>query len=1158
MSTQWEFLVTLNERLRPLKDPLAIQEAAVGLLGAHLHASRVHYAQIDGDEFVISKAWVADGVSSLPSRGRVNRYGEAIVLSCRRGETIVVNDVHSDPRFGPAEREQLLPGQTAAFIGAPLIKDSTWVATLGVHSATPRQWTRDQIALVEVTADRTWAAAERARAEEALGRSESRQTFLRRLNDTIRPLADPARILDETCRLLGSHLRVNRVSYGQIDGDDCVIVSQYLDGLPSQARRFRWVNMGASRTDDILKGGTLSVSDTSIEPHTVEERAALQAAGIGAYICPLLIKDGRFVGAFGIHSRSPRVWTPDEIALAEEVADRIWATLEHYKAEAEVRANEERLAFLLRLNDTLRPLSDPATVLESAARLLAEHLDVTRVGYAGLEGGGYVIRHEHTRGVAPLAGQALSGTFGVGLREAYRRGETAVVNDVASDPRFTDAERAAMNERQMAAFIGVTLIKDGQMLAAFGANNVTPRVWSQTEIALVRDVAERTWEAVERARAESALREREHRFRLALSASGGGSWSWDPRTNDANWDDAFRLRFGFAADEPPVFEKWFARVHVDDRPRIQSALEEVLRGRNTWDHTYRFVRADGTVSWMQSLGRADRDAAGQVTRLTGLELDVTERQRTEEALQARRDEEHDRELRLLLETATQGIVSVDAEGAIVMANRAVEAMFGWAPDTLVGQSIERLVPSLIRDRHFQHRVEYFAKPRPRLMGHGLQLIGERQDGSTFPIEVSLNHVPTAGGGRAIAFVTDITERQRDASALQERTAELEHRTTQLSQMAWDLTLAEHNAREQIARTLHDGLQQLLFIVSLNLDQQLNRDREVGAEPSELLSEAKHHVDEATAAARSLHLELFPPVLQRSGLPAALTWLANWMHEKYKLNVQIEADPDADSDRKDIRTLLFESVRELLFNAFKYAQAERVTLALRLGHDDQLCISVTDNGIGFEPSSLDSRSKTGEVGWGLFSIRDRLTLLGGRVEIDSAPGRGTRVHLFAPRGATQSRRSRPSELATPSIETVAARQDDRSNPGALRILIVDDHTAVRNALREMLHEWPQLSVVGDAANGIEAITRAYALRPDVILMDVAMPHMDGVEATSRIHAELPDIQILGLSMHARSETVHAIEHAGAGGFFLKGADTQRLIDHLLIMHAARGAGERTKP
>ena len=86
------------------------------------------------------------------------------------------------------------------------------------------------------------------------------------------------------------------------------------------------------------------------------------------------------------------------------------------------------------------------------------------------------------------------------------------------------------------------------------------------------------------------------------------------------------------------------------------------------------------------------------------------------------------------------------------------------------------------------------------MGHGLQLVGERQDGSTFPIEVSLNHVANSWGGRAIAFVTDITERQRAESALQERTAELERRTTQLSQMAWDLTLAEQQrARADRAR-----------------------------------------------------------------------------------------------------------------------------------------------------------------------------------------------------------------------------------------------------------------------------------------------------------------------------------------------------------------------
>ena len=227
--------------------PGAIQEAAVGLLAGQLQASRVQYAQIDGDDFVLVKAWDIDGFSQLPSRGRVAGFGEAIVLACRRGETIVVDDVRSDARFGPAEREQLARYQTTAFVVAPSIKDGNWVAALGVDSAAPRRWTPDQIALIELTADRTWSAAERARAEEALGRSESRQTFLRRLNNTIRPLADPARILADTCRLLGSHLRVNRVAYGQIDGDDCIIISEYVDGLPPQARRFPWGTMGASR-----------------------------------------------------------------------------------------------------------------------------------------------------------------------------------------------------------------------------------------------------------------------------------------------------------------------------------------------------------------------------------------------------------------------------------------------------------------------------------------------------------------------------------------------------------------------------------------------------------------------------------------------------------------------------------------------------------------------------------------------------------------------------------------------------------------------------------------------------------------------------------------------------------------------------------------------
>jgi PAS domain S-box-containing protein len=894
--------------------------------------------------------------------------------------------------------------------------------------------------------------------------------------------------------------------------------------------------------------------------HMLDETDALQGYGVGAvdYLSKpvnadiLRSKVGIFLDLF----RHSRALADLNRSLEREVRERQRAQRDLEGANQQLRANEERLAFLLRLNDTLRPLGDPGNVQETAARLLGEHLGASRVGYAEVDAINYTVHREYAKGVPPLAGQPSDISLGDELRAALGRGEAIVINDVPTDPRLGDDERATLQQRHIAALIGTALFKDGRMVAAFGANHVAPRVWTASEIELVRDVGERTWDAIERTRAEAALRESRQRLRIALEASAGGSWTWSARTNQVDWDGRFRTLYGFGPDEPATPEAWVTRVHEDDRPRLLALREEMWtsRSKDSWESTFRIVRPDGTVTWIQSRGRVDRDASGQVTRLTGLELDFSEHHQTEEALQARRDEEHDRALRTLLETATQGIVSVDADGLIVTANRALEAMFGWAVGELSGRPIERLLPSAFRDPHVQHRIRYVAAPRARLMGGGLDLVGQRKDGSTFPIEVSLNHVAMAGGGRTFAFVTDITERQRAASALQERTNELEYRTKQLSRMASDLTLAEQRAREQIAKTLHDGLQQLLVIAALNVEQQLKRDGDRGVAPSELLSEARHHLGEAIAAARSLNVELFPPVLQRFGLPAALSWLAAWARDKYKCDVRVVADPRADSSRKDVRTLLFESVRELLFNAVKHAYADRITLESTLDADDQLCITVSDQGIGFDPAALDYRSKAGEVGWGLFSIRERLTLLGGRFEIDSVPGKGTRVRLIAPRGDAPGFVDGPVVSTPVPLGAVLSGENGRLSADALRILIVDDHAAVRSAFRDILNQRPQLSVVGEASNGFEAIAQTHTLRPDVILMDISMPHMDGIEATTRIRAEFPDIQILGLSMQPRSAAADAIEQAGASGFFVKGIDMQRLIEHLLVLHAGRGAGD----
>ena len=814
---------------------------------------------------------------------------------------------------------------------------------------------------------------------------------------------------------------------------------------------------------------------------------------------------------------------------------------EHLEQTLHVR--EERLAFRLRLNDALRPLRDPVEIQNVTVRLLGEHLGVNRVAYSVVEGDEFIVTTSYEREVAPFRGRRPLSVFGVTLLDAHRRGDPVTCSDVRTDPRLTDAERAQLLAYGIAAFLRVMLRKEGQLVAIFGVNSVTPRDWTRDEVTLVQETAEHMWSAAERVSTEAALREHDQRLRVVLNASAAGSWTRNIGGGGIDWDEGIRQLYGFAPDQPATFEAWLSRVHEEDRPSVLELVDENLQPTcDAWDKTFRIVRPDGTVAWIQSVGRVERDAGGAIRRLAGLELDVTARH-----------EAQSRDLKVLLETATQGILSVDARGTIVMANRALETMFGWQSGELIGQRLERLLPPAFRQTHERHRTNYVSAPRPRLMGGGLHLVGERKDGSTFPIEVSLNQV----GGHAFAFVTDITERQQ-------RTLELEHRTAQLSRLASDLTLAEHHAREQIAKTLHDGLQQLLVSATLTLDRRIRRDSQHGAGTDDLLEQVKAHLDQATTVARSLSYELVPPVLRHSGLAAALGWLASWARQKYSLEVVVTVDPRANTSRDDVRTLLFESVRELLFNAVKHAQVNRVMVDLTVNSDEMLCITVRDEGIGFEVARLAEQAGTRQVGWGLFSIRERVSLLGGRFEIESAPGHGTSFRLLVPGdGAQLPGRTVPLELSVGARQEVSVRTG--SNPDrpdllatpSLRILLVDDHAEVINALREILHEHPELRVIGDASNGLEAISRARALRPDVILMDVSMPIMNGVEATRRIHAELPSVQIYGISVDARTQGPHAIEEAGAAGFFVKGADMDRLIDEFIVVHralnAARGSG-----
>ncbi len=579
-----------------------------------------------------------------------------------------------------------------------------------------------------------------------------------------------------------------------------------------------------------------------------------------------------------------------------------------------LRASEQRQAFLLKLSDALRPLGDPLDRQEMAARLLGEHLDVNRVGYAELGTSPPTIRREYIRGVAPLAGRGLAGAFGPAFQDAFQRGETVVVSDVRTDPRFSESARAVLGEREIAALVGVTLLKGGQLVAAFGANNATPRDWTSGEVELIRDVAERTWEAVERARAEAALRGSEERLAFLLKLSDALRPLIDPNEMAAA---ASRLlgehlranRVVYAdieGDEFVIrhtFDSGVGRLSGRGPVSCMGAafLDSYRRGEAIAVHD---VRTDASLTereraglqrnsiaafamsvllkngqWVSSLGV--HSATPRIWTPSELELirdvadrtwEALERAHTEAALRLANQELRESEQRFsIIHDRAPFAISLTSvpDGRIVSVNNAFEQLFEFTREELLGKTrVELGISSSALNAELVGELERNGVLRD------FEVRRWTKSGVERVLLLSIDPVKIAGRDYLLTTMVDVTDEKHA------QTAELERRTAQLSQMASDLTLAEQHAREQLAKTLHDGLQQLLVSASMNLDRQVKREAQRGA-GTDALDEVKSHIDEAIAAARSLSFELFPPVLHGSGLPAALAWLADWTRNQYR-------------------------------------------------------------------------------------------------------------------------------------------------------------------------------------------------------------------------------------------------------------------------------------
>ncbi len=368
---------------------------------------------------------------------------------------------------------------------------------------------------------------------------------------------------------------------------------------------------------------------------------------------------------------------------------------------------------------------------------------------------------------------------------------------------------------------------------------------------------------------------------------------------------------------------------------------------------------------------------------------------------------------------------------------------------------------------------------------------------------------------------------------------LQRRARQLQRLTLEVAEAEERERRRLAEVLHDDLQQVLAGAKFQLGAIAARAVR-GEDVGDAVEAVEGLLDEAVVMSRGLSRRLGPSALRGAGLMALLEWQARQVGELHGLRVEVTGPDDEELDDDRVNRFLVRAVQELLFNVVKHSSCDLAQVEVRcLG--GRIRVEVRDRGRGFDPAELDE-ADAGTDGLGMFSIRERLDLLGGGMEISSAPGAGTSVRLELPYADEARDKAADAEREDDALspQTAPREGDDVRDESMIRVLLVDDHRLMRHGLRTLLENHGGIEVVGEADDGQQAVELADALEPDVIVMDAAMPVMDGLEATLSIKARHPDVRIIGLSMFEEGEMAQRMFDAGADAFLNKAGPSEALV------------------
>ena len=625
------FRFALDQRLRVLLDPTEIIAASCEALGRHFVVDQVAYAEIepDGETALIQHEWNGGTMASNARRHRLDDFGPEFIADLKRGETIAIPDVQLDARTSsPQALYAFARASIVSFLNVPLVKAGQLVAVLAVHSATPRAWSPEVVALAAEIAERTWSAAERARAEGSQRNAEER--YLALFNAIDQAFCTIEVAFDE---------QNNPIDY------------RFLEISPSFERQTGITNGTGRWMREIAPDQDQHWFDTYGRVALTGEPARFEN-----YSTPL----GRWwdVYAFRISGQNMIA------ALFRDITDQ-------KRVAAGLQETEARLRFFGELEERLFSAADATDAMVAATEMLGRKLGASRCAYADVDvdGDRFWIRNDHVApGLQTSVGIYSLDLFGLRAANGLRDDQTLVVCDVARELDPGEG-REMFQAIGIDAIICCPLVKDGRLTAMMAVHQDRSRTWTFDEISLVKEVVERCWAHVERVGAEARLRESEERLRLAVDNADVGFWDVDIINDVLIWPPLTKAMFGISPNIPVTMEDFYHGLHPDDLKSTAAAFLAAAdpQRRARYDVEYRTIgREDGLIRWVAAKGRGVFDATGRCLRVAGTAIQITARKEAEEAL---------RELNATLEVRiAQAIAEREEVQAALRQSQKMEAM----------------------------------------------------------------------------------------------------------------------------------------------------------------------------------------------------------------------------------------------------------------------------------------------------------------------------------------------------------------------------------------------------------------------------------------------------------------------------------------------------